>query len=69
VQALQPRAVRIEAVIDGWNRRISQEQLEREFLLAPDSGSNGPSQWQPVVNGEESRPAEAARWIHQQLNR
>jgi cephalosporin-C deacetylase-like acetyl esterase len=67
--ALKPRAVRIEAMVDGLNRRVSRADLEREFLLRRDPDAAGKRIWHLVVNGEESRPIEAAAWLRDQLNR
>ncbi len=61
--ALYPRYLRLEGMVDGLNRRVSNEELEKTFVLAR-TGFQGIVHTERVVLSiEPSSPETLARWF------
>ena len=56
VLELKNRGVRLESLVDGWNRRVDQKTLTATFRTA-------------IVREEASSPAEVAAWLTGQLTK
>jgi hypothetical protein len=69
VDSLEPLPLRLESMVDGLNRRLDSEQLEREFLRDAKGQRRVERNWQPAVNSETSTSPELAEWLQNQLNR
>jgi hypothetical protein len=69
VDSLEPLPVRLESMVDGLNRRLNSEDLEREFLRDAKGLRRVTRDWQPTVNSETSTWPEVAEWLQNQLNR
>jgi hypothetical protein len=66
--ALAPRPLRLAGLVDGGNRRVSAERLNKD--LAPTrAGYESAKAIDRLVIDASRDPAEAARWLLSQLRR
>jgi hypothetical protein len=61
--ALAPRSLRLEGLVDGLNRRVSQKELEAVYSPTRLSYQNTRSTERLVLDAEISSPEGLARWL------
>jgi dienelactone hydrolase len=67
--ALSPRPLRLEAMVDGLNRRVKLNALEKTYGPARIAYGDGQPQSALRLAEEPSSPADAARWLLDNLSR
>jgi hypothetical protein len=65
--ALAPRSVRLEGLVDGLNRSISQKELDKVYAPARRSYQNTRAVQRLVLDAEISSPEGLARWLGEAL--
>jgi hypothetical protein len=67
--ALYPRPLRLEALVDGQNRRAKAAALDKTYAPARVAYGDGKPQSALRLSEEPSSPADAARWLLDNLSK